>query len=250
MAVRKATIPEVGTVMIYKRRRTKSIRLSITHDGSVRVTIPAWAPYKTGIEFVQRKSAWIRSKTGTVSYLRSGDRIGKAHQLLIEQDTGISKIQTRIVGTEIRIRTPEAIHPESEECQLAAKAACIRALKREAEQLLPRRLEALASQYDFTYNGVKIKQLRSRWGSCNHKQEITLNCFLMQLPWHLIDYVLLHELLHTEVLAHGPSFWGRLDAYVGDLKNLRKEIKSFQPALIAQQPLFSHTQQSVPIPIE
>jgi len=49
--------------------------------------------------------------------------------------------------------------------------------------LLPQRLQAFATQTGFSYRSVSVKQLKSRWGSCNTEKEITLNLFLMQLPW-------------------------------------------------------------------
>ena len=58
----------------------------------------------------------------------------------------------------------------------------------------------------------------------------------MQLPWHLIDYVLMHELVHTEIMQHGPVFWARLEAHMPNARNLRKEINTYQPVL-APKPL-------------
>lgn len=118
--------------------------------------------------------------------------------------------------------------------QKAAQTASIRALKKEAGQLLPQRLRTLAMQTGFTYKSVGVKQLKSRWGSCTHQKEITLNLFLMQLPWRLIDYVLLHELTHTKVMRHGPPFWKELEKHVPRAKQLSKEIANHHPVLETQ----------------
>jgi len=53
----------------------------------------------------------------------------------------------------------------------------------------------------------------------------------MQLPWHLIDYVLLHELTHTKVMRHGAPFWKELERHVPRARALRKEIGSYHPIL-------------------
>jgi predicted metal-dependent hydrolase len=250
MAVRKAVIPDIGVVTFYKRRRTKSIRLSITHDGQIRVTMPSWAPYRAGIDFVESKADWIRERTArSVTPLRTGDRIGKAHTVYFFNRKDAGKITTRVTGTDIRINLPQDVTSEDMEVQAIARQACIRALRAEAEQLLPKRLEALAIQHGFDYAGVRIKRLRSRWGSCSQAGEIVLNCFLMQLPWHLIDYVILHELLHTRRMAHGPVFWNELAAHVTDVKSLRKEIKSYQPALSPQSPLLTGQPKPVAISV-
>ena len=49
----------------------------------------------------------------------------------------------------------------------------------------------------------------------------------MNIPNHLIDYVLLHELVHTIVKNHSPLFWITLDRYVGNAKAIDKELKKY-----------------------
>jgi predicted metal-dependent hydrolase len=114
------------------------------------------------------------------------------------------------------------------EVQAKAKDASIRALKAQAESLLPKRLETLAKEQGFSYKSVSVRQLTSRWGSCDQFKNITLSLYLMQLPWHLIDYVLLHELTHTKVFKHGPDFWAEMDRHVVNSKDLRKELKDYK----------------------
>lgn len=104
-----------------------------------------------------------------------------------------------------------------------------RELKISALEYLPDRLHTLAALYNFTYSSVKISKGKSRWGSCSSKKNISLSLFLMKLPLHLIDYVILHELCHTEEMNHGPRFWELLDKVCGgNAKALRKELKMYQ----------------------
>ena len=70
-----------------------------------------------------------------------------------------------------------------------------------------------------------------RWGSCDSKRNIVLNLYLMELPWELIDYVLFHELTHTEVLRHGPDFWSAMKRVLPDVQRRRKAIKSYRPVV-------------------
>jgi len=51
---------------------------------------------------------------------------------------------------------------------------------------------------------------------------------LLNIPNHLIDYVILHELVHTKVKNHSPLFWGSLDSYVGNAKAIDKELKQYR----------------------
>lgn len=233
MAVKKLTIPDIGDVSLYKRRGTKSLRLSITSQGEVRVSLPYWLPYAAGAEFAAKKRGWILSRRGAPPQaLRHGGRIGKAHHIMFIPDSVRHSVASRIVGEEIRIHHPTGLAYMSPEVQKVAQKASIRALKTQAQKLLPQRLNALANQHDFTYTSVHIKRLTSRWGSCSSEKAISLSYFLIQLPWHLIDYVILHELLHTRIMAHGPTFWGELQQYVPDLKSTKKEIKNHRPILL------------------
>lgn len=235
MAVKKIVIPEIGSVSLYKRRGVKGLRLSITSRGEVRVSLPHWLPYTAGTEFAKKKRDWILSHKPNKSSqtLKPGGRIGKAHRVLFLPDHTRSTVASRISGGEIRIHHPAHLEHLAPEVQKIARSASIRALKSQAGKLLPQRLDTLATQHDFTYSSVHIKQLTSRWGSCSSEGVISLSCFLMQLPWHLIDYVLLHELLHTRIMAHGPVFWRELEQYVPNVKTTRKEIKDHRPVLLA-----------------
>ena len=230
MSVKRVELESIGTVALYKRKGARNVRLSISHDGEVRVTLPVWAPYKVGLDFLKTKTAWIQSQQTLPTLLEHGYRIGKAHHIHFESGQG-SSISTRISGNEARILLPLGTRWDSIEAQSAAKKVGIKTLKKEAQQLLPNRLKTLADQHDFSFKDVSIKQLSGRWGSCNERTEIVLNCFLMQLPWDLIDYVLVHELVHTRVMAHGPMFWAEMDRVLPGAKELRSRIKAHKPVL-------------------
>lgn len=233
MAQKQIVIPGIGPVLLQKRRANRSIRLTIGHDGTVRVSMPAWSPYKVGEAFALSKRDWIvrHSTSRQPLVIRPDDRIGKGHRLRFVHEQR-PKIGSRVTPTEVIIRLPLNKEPGDSDVQAVVQAAAIRALKLEAKLLLPQRLAALAKQHDFTYHSVTIKQLKTRWGSCSSNKDIALNCFLMQLPWELIDYVILHELVHTRILAHGQPFWDELGTYVSDIKTKRKTIRSHQPTLL------------------
>lgn len=230
MATKSVVVDGIGTVALHKRRGARNIRLSITHAGEVRVTLPFWAPYKAGIDFILSKSDWIHEQKPVKQLLRQGHQIGKAHHIQFEAGQG-NAITTRITGNEVRVLLPVGIRWDSDEAQKAATSVGIRALKKEAKQLLPRRLHTLADALGYEVGSVTIKQLKGRWGSCSEQKDIVLNCFLMKLPWELIDYVLLHELAHTRVMAHGTPFWAEMERHNPSIKQLRKAIKNHKPTL-------------------
>ncbi len=91
----------------------------------------------------------------------------------------------------------------------------------------------MATKHGFSYNSVSVRELKSRWGSCDQKQHIVLNFYLMQLPWDYIDYVLVHELAHTEHLNHGPEFWHRLGISCPSYLEYKKLLSKHKPVVIA-----------------
>lgn len=236
MPVKRLDIPEIGTVNLYKRKGVRSMRLSIGSTGSIRLTLPKWVPYSVGIEFIASKKEWIQNNQHPPKHiLQTDDHIGKAHRLVFVPSPTARSIKTRVTGNEIRVVYPSSISYEDKEVQIAAENASFRALKSQAEQLIPVRVKTLAAKHGFSYRSVSVKRLKSRWGSCDHLQQLTFNLFLMQLPWPLIDYVILHELQHTTVLKHGPAFWAALDKHTSDLKILRKDIAGHKPVLLPRR---------------
>ena len=99
--------------------------------------------------------------------------------------------------------------------------------KAEAKSMLTGRLKYLAEKHRFTYNRVFIRNQRTRWGSCSTKNNINLNIKLAKLPAELIDYVILHELVHTRKKNHSRAFWVEIDKLVGDGKKMALMLKSY-----------------------
>jgi predicted metal-dependent hydrolase len=85
----------------------------------------------------------------------------------------------------------------------------------QAKAMLKNRLQALAQQHGFTYNRVAVRNQKTRWGSCSHLNNINLNINLVALTPDLMDYVILHELVHTRIKNHSKKFWAELDRVVG-----------------------------------
>ncbi len=235
MAVKHVEVAGLGTVSIYKRRGARSLRLSVIDNGKIRVTIPAWSSFSAGLKYAEAQSEWIRQhQPAPKASLGSGYRIGKTHQLLFMRSASVSRPTKRVTQATIIIKYPLTMSQDSPAVQVVAAKASVEALRDEAEAMLPDRLKALADTQGASYYGVQVRKLKGRWGSCNSKKLIVLNLFLMQLPWELIDYVLLHELAHTKFMNHGPAFWDELLRYEPRARLLRKQIKTHQPLL---QPL-------------
>ena len=140
-----------------------------------------------------------------------------------------SRFTLRINEEDITICCPPQTDFSQKAVQDLLRNAIIRALKKSAQAYLPPLLSELAEHYGFKYKKVKITGSKSRWGSCSATGSINLSCYLMLLPPHLMDYVLLHELTHTKEMNHGPQFWEILnDLTEGRAKTLRAELKNFR----------------------
>ncbi len=206
------------------------MRLSINASGQVRVGMPYWTPYEAGLVFIKSKKSWIQQQlvTHAPSELRNGSRIGKAHRLIFYRSNSSNGLaNVRITATTIEIRT--SLDPSDARVQNRALKACEEALKMEAKQLLPIRVKAISSKNQLEYNDLKIRKLTSRWGSCSTNKVISLSYFLIQLPWELIDYVILHELAHTRFLNHSRDFWEFMERNLPNVRELRKLIKDHKP---------------------
>ena len=101
-----------------------------------------------------------------------------------------------------------------------------------ARKVLCRRIGELAQLHNFVYNRISIRKQKTRWGSCSSKDNINLNMNLLHLPSELMDYVLLHELVHTRVKNHGKEFWNELDTVVPNSRQVDQKLKDYQYCLI------------------
>jgi predicted metal-dependent hydrolase len=97
----------------------------------------------------------------------------------------------------------------------------------EAREKIAYRFKLLAMETGFAYTRLTIRNQKTRWGSCTFSNAINLNIQLSRLPERLMDYVILHELVHTRIKGHGRDFWCELDKYAGNAKALRRELKKY-----------------------
>ena len=97
-----------------------------------------------------------------------------------------------------------------------------------ARKRLIDRLEFLSQKHGFNYNRVFIKNQKTRWGSCSGKNNINLNINLIRLPDELIDYTILHELVHTRIKNHSRRFWDQMDKLVGNAKKLDRKLNDYK----------------------
>ena len=92
------------------------------------------------------------------------------------------------------------------------------------------RLSELSAQHGLVYSGVTFRHQKTRWGSCNRNNRLSLNLGLALLPPELLDYVLLHELVHTHIKNHGKTFWAELIGLMPDARARAVELRNHRPS--------------------
>ena len=122
----------------------------------------------------------------------------------------------------LQTKAKYAVYPTP--CVLSAEE--IEHLRLKAKQHLPQRVAQMASQLGLRYGRVTIRAARSKWGSCSAENNISLSLYLMMLPSHLQDYVIVHELCHTVHHNHSAKFHALVDKCLqGREKELAKELR-------------------------
>ncbi|OUW61189.1 MAG: hypothetical protein CBD58_03535 [bacterium TMED198] len=97
----------------------------------------------------------------------------------------------------------------------------------QAVDYLTNRINELSNLHGLPFNRLSIKSQKTLWGSCTSRNNINLNINLINLPRELIDYVIVHELVHTKVKNHGPKFWSMLNGLVDNARALDKKLKGY-----------------------
>lgn len=230
MAVKRLHIEGIGTVTLQKRRGTRNIRLLI-RGNDVKVTMPLWAPYSQALEYLESKKQWIKQHLGEMPVITDGSYIGKSHQLRLEPSHS-GAIQTRVTTDSVIVKVPKGGSLQFTDLQHKILTASERALRAQSSTLVAPRVSDLALEHGFEHRNISFKKLKSRWGSCDHDSNLVFNIYLVQLPWELIDYVIIHELAHTKHHNHSREFWDVVKEYSPDYKRLRKSLKSYHPHVI------------------
>ena len=104
--------------------------------------------------------------------------------------------------------------------------------KQQAEDIIPVKVATYSQLTSLTPVSIKIRQYRSRWGSCNSRGELSFNYLLMMLPIDVINYVVVHELCHLEHLNHSKEFWQLVAKHFPQHTKAKKWMKINQSALL------------------
>jgi predicted metal-dependent hydrolase len=221
----------IGDVVYRKNNRAKNISIRINSSGDIRVTVPAWCTYQRAERFVLEKEVWIIKKAHTIKRKteelfawKIGDKVDFLYGSIELVQGSADNIEELQVGNNYIVEIPRLFDPGNQEWRekLLKKLGDIGI--REAKQHLPKELERLAQANNLNYTKLSIRRMRTRWGSCSSKDNISLNSGLVFLPRDLMEYVILHELVHTLHKNHSAVFWIALIDILPDALVCRKRL--------------------------
>jgi len=198
------------------RSRRHTVAIQIRPDGQVLVRAPLRAPEKLIREFVESKASWIRRKQAealehapvTGKHFREGERflfLGREHALtVVEKQRAALKFEGQFMLSQTAIPR-------------AAKAFETW-YKAQALKVLSERVKFYVAKHGFQAERIRITSARTRWGSCNSKGTLSFTWRLVMAPLEVVDYVVLHELVHLKVKNHSKTFWSSVAALMPDYK--------------------------------
>ena len=231
MTEKIVNIDGVGNILFKYSSRARHLNISVRPFFGARVSIPVGMSYNSAIRLTTGKKLWIKQHLEKMKEIEKQQTLfdensgycTKHHRLNLKK-ADRKNISIRLSKGKINVIYPNNLIPNSIEVQVSIRKGIERALKIEAKEFLPDRVKQLADKYEFKYNKLSLKNIKSRWGSCSRKNNINLSIHLMRLPDHLIDYVIFHELVHTVHHNHSKRFWAMLDKVTGGAKILDKEL--------------------------
>lgn len=133
---------------------------------------------------------------------------------------------------EIVEKHKEWIYKKFKAIEIKKKEAKLRELNlniddMEFKDLIHRLVNGFSIEHNVIVNRVYFKKMKSRWGSCSSRKNISINILLKYLPKNLIEYVVFHEISHLVELNHSRKFWSIIGSKFPDYKDLEKELSIY-----------------------
>ncbi|MGR3176693.1 MAG: M48 family metallopeptidase [Candidatus Anammoxibacter sp.] len=233
MTIKTLHFPDIGDVLLRKSNKAKHLNITIGPFEPPNVAVPRSLSFDDAEEFVIDKLSWLRKKTIDMKVVE--DRHThftentiyktKEHHLVIKRNG--NNLHARINSSTININIPSESDINDKMVQQLIRNAIERTLRKEANNYLPGQVRKLAEVHRFKFGNVSIRNTRTRWGSCSHNDNLNFSLHVMRLPYHLIDYIILHELAHTTRKNHKKLFWKKLEKVCPKTKEHEKELKAY-----------------------
>ena len=218
---------EFGEIAVRKSALARHIKFSLAPSGKLRISAPVYVSDFRIRRLVKSSRDELRKLFGRMKNdrtLKDGQVVGKSYTVVVKESVRPS---VNISGKQIVVCVVDK--SDNVVVNQEIRDVLIKALKSDAKDYLAKRLEVLAETYGFSYEKVRLSHASSRWGSCSSNGTISLNISLMNLPYPLVDYVLVHELSHTKHMNHSTEFWNEVNRCDPNYKRHKMLLKKFSP---------------------
>lgn len=199
-------------------KQVKNINMRISSKGEVVVSANPFVPMDKIDDFVSSKVSWIVKHQKSMQERSQKSMIDDKHIILFGNSLKIRKTTGKYNHVSydkdtLYVQCREQADPEKVIRQFLDKLC--RDVFLDIATLTFRSL----SDYHLEFPDVKIRDMKSRWGSCTPaKNSITLNRKLIHYPFEFIEYVVLHEFVHFIQPNHSKAFYNIIENYMPDYK--------------------------------
>ncbi len=219
---------------VYEEPR-KNVRFGFGKTG-VHLRLPLGMPPKDKKRFVEDFKVWVCNKLSERADLRrtferktyhDGQELQvgpKTYRLHLRRSQNRTHKGRFSPGGDIYLWLSE-VDSEAER-QKALRHLLSRLIARDQLPRIERRVQELNERhFRQPIRGVKLKYLKSRWGSCSGKGNINLSTRLLFAPAEVLDYVIIHELAHLIEMNHSPRFWKLVEQAMPDYREKERWLK-------------------------
>ncbi len=214
--------------------RARWMRLTIRPDTGPVVTVPRRYHAADLREFLRRHQRWILRHVDRLARVAPGiprrwpygstlPYLGEDRRVLVESCKGPSTV-TRLDEPALLVRMP---HPSI----AGARQILRRWYRDEAARVLTERVTMWALRIGIPWRSLAVRHQRRRWGSCSETGRLSFNYRLVMAPIPILDYVILHELMHRRELNHSPRFWDLVRAHCPAYRDACQWLKHYGPYL-------------------
>ncbi len=205
------------------RSNRKTLSLSINENADLVVRAPHRVSYDEIKKFISEKSAWIDKKQRLIkAQLKEKVNANLISQCLYLGTLYPLKIDNnRVEPISFNGHIFTIANINSEKISLILKSWY---KKRFIEIAVPR-LGYFSNKHQLKFNQIRVKEQKTLWGSCSSKNNINLNYLLIMAPIKVIDYVIVHELVHTIHKNHSAKFWQKVETIMPNYEDARCWLK-------------------------
>ena len=225
-----------GIVIPYEikhSKKAKRINLTVRED-LVKISLPWGIPLKTAREFMELKKEWVlghiqsfqkRKREKLSRKFLAGEKFPYLDQIITLQTRSIAgeQIEVHLTGDTIWICLPEKLAKTDRSFQV--RAALFSWYKEQARTILGEKIVYYAQLLGVSCNQFRIKEQKTRWGSCSNKGNINLNWRIILAPESVVNYLVLHEVAHLKQLNHSSAFWQLIEKHLPDYRSCKKWLK-------------------------